>query len=119
MQVMTDMELDDEDQLDCPMPVGCERPKYPYGLRICLTEKELAKLNLDPAAACVGGIVHLHALAKITSVSSNEMENADGEASENCRVEMQITAMMVESEDEENEMADDENAERGSVLYGS
>jgi hypothetical protein len=99
MLTMTDMELDDEDQLDAAMPIAMpERPRYPYGLRICLTEKEFEKLGLDPRDAIVGGICHGHFLARVTSVSANENE---GDAS--CRVELQIEDLSIESEDEENE----------------
>ena len=35
------MELDDEDKLDAIMPIPMDnKPDFPYGLRICLTEKE-------------------------------------------------------------------------------
>lgn len=118
MYAMVDMEMDDEDQYDAP--VLCnegDRPKYPYGLRICLTDKEMAKLGLDAADAFVGGIVHLHALARVTSVSINETENREGESSDNARIELQIVALNVESEDEENEMADDE-AEESTYIFG-
>ena len=115
MHAMTDMELDDEDQMDACVPVDCPKPKYPYGLRICLTESEMQKLGIEASDAFVGGIVHLHALAKITSVSCNEMETGTGESVENSRIELQICAMAVESEDEENREADRLNGRR--ALY--
>ena len=117
MRAMTDMELDDDAILDCVVPMDCERPKYPYGLRICLTEKEMEKLDIDPSEAFVGGMVHLHALAKITSVSCNETEGGDGETNENARVEMQICYLAIESEDEENEQYDRKSG--ASALYGA
>lgn len=99
VHVMTSMELDDEGKLDAPAPMPMsEKPDYPYGLRICLCSAELDKLDLDVSEAVIGGIVHLHALATVTSVSMDA-----GEYGSNCRVELQITAMAVESEDEENE----------------
>lgn len=99
MRAMQSMELDDEDKLDTIMPIPmASKPDYPYGLRICLTEKEFEKLKLDPSAAEVGGMVHLHAMARITSVSSSE-----GEMGHCCRVELQIENLAIESEDEENE----------------
>lgn len=91
---MTSMELDDEDSLDAIMPIPMpDKPKWPYGLRICLTEKELEKLDLD-ADCSVGDIIDLRAFARVTSVSSNEMEGGK------CcsRVELQIEEMSVESE---------------------
>ena len=91
---MTSMEFDDEDQLDAIMPIPMpEKPKYPFGLRICLTEKELDKLGLEPDCD-VGDIIDLRAFARVTSVSSNEMEG--GKCC--CRVELQIVSMSVEDE---------------------
>jgi hypothetical protein len=96
---MVSMELDDESKIDAvqpyPMP---DKPDYPYGLRICLTHEELAKLDLDPSDAFVGGIIHMHALARITSVSAS-----DGDSGPSCRVELQIEDMSIESEDSEND----------------
>ncbi len=101
---MQSMELDDEDKLDAPVAGLAGKPDFPWGLRISLTEKEFVKLNLDPSEAVVGGIVHLHALARITSVSHSDSEhNTSGPST---RVEMQIEDMCIESEDSEN---DDDN----------
>ncbi len=75
-----------------------EPATYPYGLRICLTEKELAKLELPQDEAVEGGIFHGHFLARITSISKN-----DGPEGECCRVEAQIEDLAIESEDAENE----------------
>jgi hypothetical protein len=102
---MVSMELDDESKLDAPQPIPMDtKPDYPYGLRICLTHEELAKLDLDPADAFVGGIIHLHALARITSV--NASDSAPGPYSDGgpqCRIELQIEDMSIESEDAEND----------------
>lgn len=113
---MVSMELDDEDKLDAAMPIPMPtKPDFPYGLRICLTEKEFAKLGIDPSDAVVGGVFHLHALARITSVTCNDSE----QMGESHRVEAQIEDMAVESsEDEENEMADEEVPPKKSRLYG-
>lgn len=96
---MISMELDDEDKLDAVMPIAmAQKPDFPYGLRICLTEKELDKLDLDHADAIVGGLVHGHFLARITSVSAEEKDSGM-----TCRIELQIEDLAIESEDEENE----------------
>lgn len=98
MIVMQSMELDDEDKLDAAMPIAMpDKPDYPYGLRISLSEKEFKKLELDPADATVGGICHGHFLARVTSVSASE-----GEGGKCFRVELQIEDIAIESEDEEN-----------------
>lgn len=104
MIVMKSMEFDDDDKLDAVLPmVMPEKPDYPYGLRICLTEKELDKLGIDCAEACVGGTFHGHFMAKITSVSTEERAGGDC-----CRLEAQITDLAIESEDEENDEAEKE-----------
>ncbi len=74
--------------------------KYPYGLSISITHEELEKLGLD--ADCeVGDMIHLFALSKVTSVSKTDT----GEG-EKCRIELQITHLGLESEDEENKEED-------------
>lgn len=87
-----------------PAAVAADQPVYPYGLSISLGKDELEKLGVDHADWQVGDIFHLHALAKVTSVSSHETEGG-----ESCRVELQITHLSGESEDAENE--DDEENE--------
>ena len=96
------MELDDDAKMDTvtpyPMPT---KPDFPYGLRISLTEKEFEKLGIDEKSAEVGGIFHLHAMARITSVSENK--NEDGSVC--CRVEAQIENMSIDSFDDNEDDA--------------
>lgn len=94
---MKSMELDDDDKIDS-YPIESVRPDFPYGLRICLSEKEFHKLGLDADVAVVGGICHGHFMARITSVSAEDRGDM-----KSCRVEMQIEDLEIESEDEENE----------------
>ena len=101
VMIMKSMELDDEDKLDSPMPIPTEKPDYPWGLRITLTQAELDKLDLDPDDAVVGGMFHMFAMARITNVNKSEDENGQC-----CRIEAQIESLGIESEDEENEMMD-------------
>ena len=99
MPMMQSMELSDEEKLDSIMPIAMpNKPDYPYGLRICLTEKEMAKLDLDETDPQVGGIFHGHFMARVTSVSLT-----DGAEGKCCRVEAQIEELAIESEDMENE----------------
>ena len=101
---MRSMELDDEEKLDTVLPMPMDKPDFPCGLRISLSEKELDKLGLDaPTVEHVGGVVHGHFLGRVTSVS---MDQRDGENC--CRVEIQIEDLDIESEDEENEAGEDE-----------
>lgn len=100
MSPMVSMAIDD-DPADFGMVsisgINSAKPRFPYELRICLTEKEMEKLDLDHSEAFIGGLVHLHAMARITSLSSHENEGSTG-----CRIEMQIEDLKIESEDEEN-----------------
>jgi hypothetical protein len=108
MYAMVDMAQAAEDNDDGPSAAvdAPTRPRYPYGLRISLTHEELEKMGIETADAFVGGICHLHARGKITSISNNEVENQEGEAKQDCRIEIQIVALSIESEDEENEMVE-------------
>lgn len=101
--MLQSMELDDSDKLEETFPAGDIKnvPDYPWGLRICLTQKELEKLQLDPEDAFVGGTIHGHFLAEITSASI-EQRNGD----QTCRIELQITNLAIESEDAEDEDAE-------------
>lgn len=95
LPAMIDMSLDDAEKKEMSEP---SLPKYPYGLCISLCQDELEKLGLDDEELCVGDMLHLHALAKVTSTSSYESE--DGSHS---RVELQICYMTgVEDEEKEN-----------------
>lgn len=95
---LVDMELDDEDVIDTVMPIpSFDRPRYPCGLRICLTHKELEKLGL--AADCdIGDVIDLRAFAVVTSCSQNKTESGEDE----CRVELQIEKLAIENESTED-----------------
>lgn len=90
------------------------RPNYPYGLSISLTQVELDKLGLS-AEVKVGDMLHLHCMTKVTSVSQSDNESSGP----SCRVELQITHMVGEDEDSENEANEPTPApERRRRLYG-
>jgi hypothetical protein len=87
-----DLELDDEDKLDAIMPIPmADKPDYPYGTRITLTDKELKKLKLDDECD-VGDLIDFRAMAEVTSISK------DGD---NCRIELQIQKIALEDESKE------------------
>jgi hypothetical protein len=89
---LVDMELDDESQLDYPTPIAMDKPQYPCGLRICLTQEELTKLGLDLSCE-IGDYLHIKAFATVTSISIDEDKQSG-----RCRVELQIEKMAVEDE---------------------
>lgn len=78
-----------------PMP---QILKYNYGLTLCFDQETLDKLNLDDKDVEVGDLIHLFAMAEVTSVSKHDMGGG-----EKCRVELQITHLSVENEDDEYE----------------
>jgi hypothetical protein len=94
-------------------PSSKDAPAYPYGLCISLCSDELKKLGINFDELCVDDIVHLHALAAITSKSSSERQG--GEPSQ--RVELQIMFLSTESEDEENASPMKKASEKISKLY--
>lgn len=93
---MMDMTLPKETK-SYPMPVEPgDKPIYPYGLCISLCDDEIEKLNLDVTDVEVGDMLHLFAMATVTSVSKRATESG-----ECCRIELQITHLGLEDENEE------------------
>ena len=111
---MVDMAREPE-EIKEDMPKAIEAPSaptYPYGLCLALSEDELEKLGLDGELPKVGMMIHLSAMAKVTSVSQNEREDGEGGKKNCCRVELQITHLATENEDEEDK------EERHKAWYG-
>lgn len=105
--------------VDMPAPAMAKPsvPTYPYGLCISMDEECLKKLGLDGDLPEVGEMIHLAAMGKVTSVSENEREGTDGSKERCCRVEIQITHLATENEDDEadREMATQQRRKR---FYG-
>ena len=99
---MIDLSRSDEEKEDIGQ-FNYEAPDYPPGLSICLTQDELEKLDLEDDCE-VGDMIHMHCIARVTSVSKNEI---NGE--QKCRVELQIIAIACdEEEDDENDEAEED-----------
>jgi hypothetical protein len=97
---------------------GPKVPVYPYGLCISLTEEELAKMNMgDEPLPEVGDMIHLMAMAKVTSVSENERVDDAGNKTKCCRVELQITHLATENENEED-AREEATEQRHGRFYG-
>lgn len=110
---MVDMALSPQEAMESAMPMSmANAPRYPYGLSICLCQDELEKLGIDFDSIERGDILHLHALAKVTSTSES-----DTQGGETKRVEMQIMFLEIESEDEEKIEVNRSSASRRSKLY--
>lgn len=73
-------------------------PMYPYGLCITLTEDEIKKLDIDTSDVEFGDMLNLCIVAKVTNVSKREDESGSHE-----RVELQITHLGVDGDDEGDE----------------
>lgn len=89
------MARDPEEIVENTAPQMAEQSIYPYGLSVCLTQDELDKLDLDSDCE-VGDILHMVCMARVTSISKNQMTNG-----ESCRIEMQI--FDIETLEDENE----------------
>jgi hypothetical protein len=87
-----------------PMPMpspDISVPVYPYGLCLSFTEDDLDKLEIDPADCEAGDIIDIRALAKVTSYNERIEERSDGTRKRCCRIELQITHLALEDEDDE------------------
>lgn len=97
---MVSMERTPEDKEEIAeeaMPGPANVPDVPYGLCLCLTEQELEKLDLDDECE-VGDMIHLFAMARVTSISKNDTGTGT-----KCRIELAVTDLAVEDEDDEEE----------------
>lgn len=110
----TPAEVKDKIAESAPIPsLKASVPVYGYGTCIRLDEQDLAKLGIAGDLPDVGDMIHFCAMARVTSASEREEETADGEK-KSCRsVELQITHLGLENEDEENAQA------RQQRFYGS
>lgn len=123
---MVDMaKTPEEVKKDAPVALADVPPKgplYPWGLCLRLDQDTLAKLKLDGEMPTVGEMIHLCAMAKVTSVSENETEDGNGGKSVNRCVELQITHLATENEDQEGaaiEEGEAKTAARRSRFYGA
>ena len=94
-----------QEHMDNMFPAALNTPDVPPGLCLCLTEKELEKLDLDHDVE-VGDMLHAFILARVTSVSKN-----DHGGGHRIRIEMAITDMNIENEETEGPDDDDEGDE--------
>lgn len=89
--VMKSLEMTDDEKYDSVMPIAMpNKPDFPSGMMICITQSEFEKLDLDPADGEVGDVFTFQATARITSKSASSNDSGDF-----CRVECQIEAMEV------------------------
>jgi hypothetical protein len=78
-------------------------PTYPYGLRLCLTHEELAKLGVD-AVPSAGKQFHIEAMGVIISSMTGDYDS-DGDV-DTARVDLQITHLAFEHEGDEEQEPD-------------
>lgn len=75
-------------------------PLYPWGLCIRLEDETLAKLEFEGEMPSVGDMIMLCAEAKVTSVSENETEDGNGGKKTRRCIELQITKLATEDDDD-------------------
>lgn len=102
---MVDMRRSDAEKTAADGPFACSTvggptgPDYPYGLRIRLSEDELAKLDLD-GDCTAGDMIDLRAFAKVINVN---VEEVDGKPRRS--IELQIQQIALENEETEEPAA--------------
>jgi hypothetical protein len=69
---LVDMELDDEQKTDFCAPMPCDRPDYPYGLRVSFDQGSLDKLKTNAADFKVGDMIDMRCFGVVTSVSMDD-----------------------------------------------
>lgn len=94
------------------MPSKVEQPVFPYGLCINLDEDTIKKLGLDTEDCEVGSKIHLCCMAEVTDFGQRKMN--DGVQR---RIELQITDIAFENEDEEGTSAFS-SEDRMAARYG-
>lgn len=87
-------------------PTPDNMPRYPYGLRLCLDDDALAKLNMTMPPA-VGTTMTISAQVTVVAASSSQRQGGDAESSS----EWQITDMEVSTASKSGNHA--------TALYGS
>ena len=83
-------------EMDKPIDVE-QRDEFPWGLRIDLNKDSLKNLGLSTKDFTVGEEISVACMAKVISVRATE-----GEFNDSKNVELQITKMKLESEEEED-----------------
>ena len=106
---MIDMKQTAEEAQENSPEVGQDAPMYPYGLRISLDDGALEKLGVTTLPK-VGSKIQITAMCEVCSTS----EYSDQAGEKEANVSLQITAMELGSEQEEQT-----SASIASALYGS
>ncbi len=103
---LVDMAMTDEEAgYDMPSSMLVDEPHYPPGLCICLTEKELSKLEL-PDDCEIGDLIDMRCFARVVSVSKR-----DGPEGASCSVNLQIESLALENEMTEDMPGENEGTE--------
>lgn len=111
MNGLTDMAKSEEEVAKDSSPLMMPENKYPYGLRISLSQDDLEKLGIDHEDFEIGDVFPLDILAKVVGKNANEAEG--GEA--NCCVSLQITHIGAEEEETAEEEEAEEHEEEPSL----
>lgn len=114
---LTDMARSVEETKDVS-PMAAEPDKYPYGLRICLNQDDLEKLDTDMDNFEIDGVYHIHALVKVVGKNMTQSQGDEERGS----VSLQITHLApMENEDAEGmeeESDEPDLSKHGYLRYG-
>lgn len=99
------------------MESAMDREKYPYNLCIHLTKHEIEKLDLDIDDVEEGDMLHFCGMAIVKDADHGIRDTVGGKTEACPRIELQITHLGVEDEEEENREATP-NEERAKKRYG-
>jgi len=89
------LEIPDEEEQPILAAAYKPEPHYPCGLCLYLDEETMEKLGLTEMPE-VGEMIHIMAMAKVTSVGTSATESKDSK-----NISLQITHMALEDEDKE------------------
>jgi len=95
----------EQDKMAAPQTAD-DQPRYPWGLSLTLDDETLEKLGFGDELPDVGAMKDLVARAKVTSVSSNDVDGGKKRRS----VSLQITELACSYDGDKKSHAD--------VLYG-
>src|SRR5216684_4161188 len=90
-----------QDMTDMPTAMPGSKsmgPEYPYGCCISLDDETLEKTGLGGDMPAAGEMIRFQAIAKVTCASVRDEIDAQGNATQCKRVELQITDMDVMSD---------------------
>ncbi len=101
---LIDMKMTDAEKADMMSCQPCTPPEYPYGLKLCLSEDQIAKLGISGVPA-VGSTMSIQANVRVVSAGAREDQDADEPDGQERNLELQIIEMGVDSKKAPDQVA--------------